>query len=371
MKAPMAMLPGGHRSEGHTAVTVAVDSAAGDPGGTDRSVDAFRLAGANSGSEFISGLGGRAAITIGVLLLSLTAVATVSSSAVWPLPAAGVFALVAGVVLVRFPAALPLRAMDLLLVFTDCLLVLLGHYQSPLQPAIPGVYLIVGTILFAVRPWSIALTHVALLGTSYAGVLVVGPEQFAPVTRWLIVMAVIVTTGVFVRWLVATVSGLAVEEHTARDLAETATFELQQVSRAKSVFLARMSHELRTPLNVVLGFSDLLGEQLAGPLNTRQREYVADIADSARHLVALVDDVLDLAAVEAGGVRLNTGPLDIERVIDDSVIMVRDRAGAKLLRLTIDVPPSVGVIEADRLKIARWSSICSPMRSSSRRAAAR
>src|SRR5205807_7140747 len=83
--------------------------------------------------------------------------------------------------------------------------------------------------------------------------------------------------------------------------------ELETVSRHKSEFLANMSHELRTPLNAIIGFSEVLHEQMFGELNEQQLDYVADVLEAGRHLLALINDVLDLSKIEAGRMELELG----------------------------------------------------------------
>ena len=114
------------------------------------------------------------------------------------------------------------------------------------------------------------------------------------------------------------------EEEKAKLLA--AKLEADQASLAKSQFLANMSHELRTPLSAIIGFSELLVDSPARELNSTQREYIADILQSGRHLLALIDDVLDLAKVEAGRMELNLGDVDLQGLLDGSLIMVRAKA---------------------------------------------
>ena len=101
----------------------------------------------------------------------------------------------------------------------------------------------------------------------------------------------------------------AVAIHNARVFREleAKTQELEVASRHKSEFLASMSHELRTPLNAVIGFSDVLLERMFGELNERQEEYVLDIRDSGRHLLELINEILDLSKVEAGRMELELG----------------------------------------------------------------
>ncbi len=106
---------------------------------------------------------------------------------------------------------------------------------------------------------------------------------------------------------------------------ERQSVALAQASRHKSEFLASMSHELRTPLNAVIGFSDVLLERMFGELNERQEEYLGDIRSAGRHLLALLNDVLDLSKIEAGRMELDIGAFDLEPVLDG---LARARPGA-------------------------------------------
>ncbi|HJW42575.1 MAG TPA: ATP-binding protein [Rhizomicrobium sp.] len=105
--------------------------------------------------------------------------------------------------------------------------------------------------------------------------------------------------------------------------------EADKANRAKSEFLANMSHELRTPLNAIIGFSDILKKQLFGAIgNDRYIEYVADINNSGHHLLAIINDILDLAKAEAGKLTLQEDDIDLVRCLDDAVRMCRGRAAA-------------------------------------------
>ena len=99
----------------------------------------------------------------------------------------------------------------------------------------------------------------------------------------------------------------------------------EAASRAKSEFLANMSHELRTPLNAIIGFSEVLGEQYFGELNQKQVEYAADIADSGRHLLSLINDILDLSKIEAGKLEPEFGAVDIESLLSGSLVLIREK----------------------------------------------
>jgi len=213
------------------------------------------------------------------------------------------------------------------------------------------MYVMIGTTIFSVRSTRVALTHYAILGVSYAGVLWVGPHEPAPITRWVGLMAAIAVGGGFVRWLVNLGTRLAISEQEAREAAEQAGAALAQESLAKSSFISRMSHELRTPLNVVLGFSELLGERLVGPLNERQTGYVADIRSAAHHLAALVNDVLNLTSVELGLVELETMNVDICDVLDEATRMIRAQATAAGITIRLDLDSAGRRVEIDSRKV--------------------
>jgi signal transduction histidine kinase len=126
---------------------------------------------------------------------------------------------------------------------------------------------------------------------------------------------------------------------------------LQIASRHKSEFLANMSHELRTPLNAVIGFSEVLLQQIAGTVNAKQAEYLQDIRASGRHLLALINDILDLSKVEAGRMELQLGELSLPTVLGDGVTMVRERANEHHITISLDVDPSLGSVVADERKL--------------------
>jgi signal transduction histidine kinase len=115
-----------------------------------------------------------------------------------------------------------------------------------------------------------------------------------------------------------------VEERT-RQLEETASLA-QASSRAKSEFLASMSHELRTPLTAIIGFSQVLNEQYFGSLNDKQAEYVRDILDSGKHLLALISDILDLSKIEAGKLELEISGVIIADLLQNSLVMIKEKA---------------------------------------------
>jgi signal transduction histidine kinase len=127
--------------------------------------------------------------------------------------------------------------------------------------------------------------------------------------------------------------------------------QLEAASRHKSEFLANMSHELRTPLNAVIGFSEVLAEGMFGELNAKQAEYVRDIMESGRHLLSLINDILDLSKVEAGRMELELGEFDLASVIDGALLLLRERASRKNIELARSVDDSVGIVCADERKV--------------------
>jgi signal transduction histidine kinase len=127
--------------------------------------------------------------------------------------------------------------------------------------------------------------------------------------------------------------------------------QLETANRHKSEFLANMSHELRTPLNAVIGFSDVLLEHTFGELNAKQEQYITIILGSGRHLLSLINDILDLSKIEAGRMELELGEFDLPLAIDNAVTLVRDRAANHGLALAIDVEPELGTFVGDERKL--------------------
>ena len=147
---------------------------------------------------------------------------------------------------------------------------------------------------------------------------------------------------------------------TARDitekvLAERAVLEAKAAAEAaniaKSQFLANMSHELRTPLNAILGFSEVLENGIAGPLQSRQAEYVSLIRQSGEHLLHLINEILDLARIDAGKLELHEEVIEPSKLVGSAIALVKDRAAASLLKLSVDIEEDMPPLMADRTRL--------------------
>jgi len=134
---------------------------------------------------------------------------------------------------------------------------------------------------------------------------------------------------------------------------------LETAGRLKSEFIANVSHELRTPLNAVIGFAEILTNRYFGTLNPRQLDYSHSILASARLLMGLINDILDLATIEAGYMMLESGRIEVFAMIQAVLSLTRDRARSRDLELDLRCPPEIGVIEGDerRLKQALFNLI--------------
>ena len=126
---------------------------------------------------------------------------------------------------------------------------------------------------------------------------------------------------------------------------------LEVASRHKSEFLANMSHELRTPLNAVIGFSEVLQERMFGELNDKQAEYVQDILASGRHLLSLINDILDLSKVEAGRMELELAPFHLPAALESALTLLRERATRHGVTLGLEVDERLAEFVGDERKI--------------------
>jgi signal transduction histidine kinase len=155
---------------------------------------------------------------------------------------------------------------------------------------------------------------------------------------------------------------------TCLDVSDTARVErmlrerneaLETATRLKSEFIANVSYELRTPLNAIIGFAEILANQYFGTLTPRQQEYSRGILESSQRLSQLINDILDLATIEAGYLALETGSVDICDMLQGVAVLSRERARMQDVTLSVNCPRDIGAIEADerRLKQAVFNLV--------------
>jgi PAS domain S-box-containing protein len=146
----------------------------------------------------------------------------------------------------------------------------------------------------------------------------------------------------------------------ARDMTELKRFEqtlqqknieLEDASRMKSEFLANMSHELRTPLNAIIGFSEVLRDGLIGEMTDQQRGFIGDIFSSGKHLLSLINDILDLSKVEAGKMMLDLEPVEVSTLFVSSLSIIREKAATRHIRIDVDDAEDLGSFQADARKV--------------------
>jgi signal transduction histidine kinase len=149
----------------------------------------------------------------------------------------------------------------------------------------------------------------------------------------------------------ATQSALAIQNARLFREIEEKGRQIEAANRHKSEFLANVSHELRTPLNAIIGFSEVLGEKMFGELNEKQAEYTEDILSSGRHLLSLINDILDLAKIEAGRMELELTTFDLPGAIENALILVRERATRHGIKLDREIDERLGELVGDERKV--------------------
>jgi signal transduction histidine kinase len=148
----------------------------------------------------------------------------------------------------------------------------------------------------------------------------------------------------------ATQSTLAIQNARLFEEIAEKSRQLEAANRHKDEFLANMSHELRTPLNGIIGFSEVILERMFGEINAKQEEYLNDILSSGRHLLSLINDILDLSKIEAGKMELELTHFDAPMAIDNAMMLMRERATRRGQVLELAVDPGLKEIRADERK---------------------
>jgi PAS domain S-box-containing protein len=164
---------------------------------------------------------------------------------------------------------------------------------------------------------------------------------------WLFTRKSMVKVASGERFLVGIISDITERKRMEKDLL-AAKLQAEDANRAKTQFLANMSHELRTPLNAVIGFAELIKDEMLGAISEpRYREYASDIHSSGKHLLRIINDILDMTKVEAGTYRLNEDLCDVAKVVGEGIGLVRNQAVQKELEISIDVPDDLPFLFAD------------------------
>ena len=126
---------------------------------------------------------------------------------------------------------------------------------------------------------------------------------------------------------------------------------LEAADRLKSQFIGHVSYELRTPLTNIIGFSELLSNPRIGRLTKKQKEYLADISESSKTLLSIIDDILDLATIDAGSLDLKLAPVKIRPIIEAAMLGVKERAGRQRLTLEISLADEIDEFVADEARV--------------------
>ena len=141
------------------------------------------------------------------------------------------------------------------------------------------------------------------------------------------------------------------EIYKSADDLELAKNVAEQANQAKSEFLMSMSHELRTPLNHIRGFTELVQNEIAGPVNSRQKEYLGDVIDSSDHLLALINDILDMSKIEAGKFTLDIEPIDLTSFVRGALSMATETAADRGISLSAENNSNVARFKGDERKL--------------------
>jgi len=138
---------------------------------------------------------------------------------------------------------------------------------------------------------------------------------------------------------------------TAHEELKGLAAELKRTAQVKSEFLANMSHELRTPLNSINDLSEVLSDETFGPLNEKQKRYVQNVLTSGKHLLALINQILDMAKLEAGKMKLALSNLPMKSLLNEFSLLVADMVTKKKLHMALEIADDLPDIEADDLKV--------------------
>jgi signal transduction histidine kinase len=237
--------------------------------------------------------------------------------------------------------------------------VVFGGWFTPDLPNYPLAYAVFPFVIWAALRFgqqgaataTLTVSALAVSGT-LRGVGVFGGET---VTEGLLLlqafMSVVAVTALVLGAAIAERRWAEEALRVANARLEQAARRAERASRHKSEFLANMSHELRTPLNAIIGFSALLEQGLHGPLTPKQARFVANIHKSGKHLLTVINDILDLTRVEVGRLKLALEPVGLAGFVEEVLTVVREGAPAKRPNLTSEVPAGLPPAVADPVRL--------------------
>jgi signal transduction histidine kinase len=222
-----------------------------------------------------------------------------------------------------------------------------------LSPFVVMFYVWIGTTAVAYLSTRAALAMLGLTGVCYAVLLVVQEGHALPLVRWELTMGTVALAAIVMRRMVDRLWEIAQDERVAREEIEGVNAELDVAFRHKSAFVANMSHELRTPLNVIIGFAEVLASEAFGSLDDDQAEYIDEILESARQLLALINDVLDLGKLEAGRMERFPRALTVAELVRPAIDAAGAVASARGVTVASDVRDGGVVLELDEASVRR------------------
>jgi signal transduction histidine kinase len=245
----------------------------------------------------------------------------------------------------------------------------LFHIQRS-APVLPCRHVLISTLFMGTAISGLHFT--AMISTHVRSIQSLGPQSHGIDTKVVAIVIGVAALLILKVALLASYSGRrlngelvqveALQQSEARleELVRQRTQELEQeklaseaANQSKTAFLSNTSHELRTPLTSIIGFSSVLLEQIFGPLNSRQLEYVQRISDAGYHLLSLIDDLLDLARIEAGRTELLLESVSVEEICRNCIVTVQKQAEQKGLPLLLSIAPDVTTCMADKRRLTQ------------------
>jgi signal transduction histidine kinase len=230
---------------------------------------------------------------------------------------------------------------------------LVASMNAAISASLATVLVMAGLAAFTWFRLRRALLIFAEIGVLYALILAFQHGDTAPAARWAFTMALTIQGAVMARYLLRRLPSIVESENRARQEIEEVNAALDEATRRKSEFLASMSHELRTPLNAIIGFAGVLRAEVFGHLEPLQLDYVTDIEQAGRHLLALINDTLDLARADAGRLELHRRLCVVEELIESVVEPARRHADAAGVRLEVSLDRFDRPVIVDALQMAR------------------